>query len=89
MLAYIACTDIVSQITDATDKPFFVQYWAKDYLVLPRKYLPDIRRAHRQQLNFADSISDLFFMYNWIGDLFKSDRMVFAVIKGINPQLRR
>lgn len=24
------------------------------------------------------------FLYNWIGDLFKSSRMVFAVVKGIN-----
>lgn len=27
------------------------------------------------------------FLYNWIGDLFKSSRMVLAVTKGINPQL--
>lgn len=24
------------------------------------------------------------FLYNWIGDLFKSSRIVFAVVKGIN-----
>lgn len=57
-------------------------------MVLPVKYLPDVRRAHRDHLAFLDTISDVLFIYNWIGDLFKSNRMVFAVIKGVNPQLR-
>lgn len=57
-------------------------------MILPLKYLADVRRAKKEHLNFLDSISDVFFIYNWVGDLFKSNRMVYAVIKGLNPQLR-
>ncbi|KAF2258646.1 cytochrome P450, partial [Lojkania enalia] len=70
-----------------TGKPFSIDYWRKRYLVLHPKYLADVRRASREHLSFIDTISDMFFMYNWVGDLFKSSRMVFAVIKGVNPQL--
>ncbi|KAF2265004.1 cytochrome P450 [Lojkania enalia] len=76
-----------STITKVTGKPFYVRYWAQDYLVLPSHYLQDVRRADKNQLNFVDSISDVFFMYNWIGDLFKSTRMQTLVMKGINPRL--
>ncbi|OCL14896.1 cytochrome P450, partial [Glonium stellatum] len=68
-------------------KPFALRYWGKQYLVLPPKYLADIKRADKDHLSFFDSISDVFFMYNWIGDLFKSSRMVSVVTKGINPIL--
>lgn len=47
-------------------------------MILPAKYLPDIRGAGRDHLAFVDSISDILFLYNWVGDLFKSSRMVFA-----------
>lgn len=77
------------QICRTTGRPFLVRYWQKYYMILPAKYLPDIRRAGRDHLAFVDSISDILFLYNWVGDLFKSSRMVFAVIKGVNPQLRR
>jgi hypothetical protein len=79
----------VLQISRVTGKPFYVRYWQKDYLILPTKYLPDVRRASRDHLSFVDSISDVLFLYNWVGDLFKSSRLVFAVIKGVNSQLRR
>jgi len=79
----------VFQISRVTGKPFYVRYWQKDYLILPTKYLPDVRRASRDHLSFVDSISDVLFLYNWVGDLFKSSRLVFAVIKGVNSQLRR
>lgn len=72
-----------------TGKPFFVRYWARDYLVLSPKYLPDVRRAAKEDLIFVDSISDVFFLYNWIGSLFKSTRMQTLVMKGINPRLRQ
>ncbi|KAI4858860.1 cytochrome P450 [Hypoxylon rubiginosum] len=75
------------QICRTTGRPFLVRYWQKYYMILPAKYLPDIRRAGRDHLAFVDSISDILFLYNWVGDLFKSSRMVFAVIKGVNPQL--
>jgi hypothetical protein len=77
------------QITEASGNPFFVRYWSHDYLVLSSKYLPDVRRAQKDHLSFVDSISDVFFMYNWIGDLFKSTRMQTLVMKGINPRLRQ
>lgn len=65
-------------ICRTTGKPFLVSYWQKDYMILPAKYLPDIRGAGRDHLAFVDSISDILFLYNWVGDLFKSSRMVFA-----------
>lgn len=65
-----------------------MRYWSKDYLVLPAKYLHDVRRAPKEQLSFTDTISDVFFSYNWHGDLFKSHHMDSAVAKGMNPQLR-
>jgi aspirochlorine biosynthesis cytochrome P450 monooxygenase len=70
-----------------TGKPFLVQYWQKEYMVLPAKYLPDVRRAARDHLTFLETISDTFFLYNWVGDLFSSQRMAFAIIKGVNPEL--
>ncbi|CAJ2504433.1 Uu.00g118270.m01.CDS01 [Anthostomella pinea] len=75
------------QITKVSGKPFFVRYWQRDYMVLPSKYLPDVRRAGRDHLAFFETISDVMFLYNWVGDLFNSSRMTFSIIKGVNPQL--
>ena len=70
-----------------TGKPFFVRYWARDYLVLLPKYLPDVRRAAKEDLIFVNKISDVFSLYNWTGNLFKSTRMQTLIMKGINPRL--
>ncbi|RYP49413.1 hypothetical protein DL768_004886 [Monosporascus sp. mg162] len=61
------------RVSRVTGKPFFVRYWQKDYLILPVKYLPDVRRANRDHLAFLDTISDTLFLYNWIAKL--SDSM--------------
>ena len=80
-----------------------IRYWTKDYLVLPLKYLYDVKHADKRHLSFLDNIPDVslclyllfyeadqqvFFMNYWVGDLFSSDRMVYVVKKGLNPQLR-
>ncbi|KAI3316493.1 cytochrome P450 [Xylariaceae sp. AK1471] len=72
-------------VIKVSGKPFRVRSWKRDYVILPLKYLPDIRRAARDHLVLT--ISDVFFLYTWVGDLFDSTRMVYAIIKGINPQL--
>ncbi|KAI0516999.1 cytochrome P450 [Xylaria bambusicola] len=76
-----------TQISRVSGRPFWLRYWQRDYLVLPAKYLPDIRRANREHLSFFDSIKDTLFQYNWLSDLFKLRRMTFAVIRGVNSQL--
>jgi len=77
------------KITQISGEPFLVEYWKKDYLVLPPRYLPDIRKAGEGHLVLVDAIADLFFAYNWNEDLFKSNRLILAVVKGLNPQIRR
>ncbi|PVI02659.1 cytochrome P450 [Periconia macrospinosa] len=76
-------------ITKPLGKPFEIRYWRQKYLILPPtpKYLSDIRRATREHLNFFDAINDVFFQWRWTGNLFSSDRMVFVVMKSINPEL--
>lgn len=68
-------------------KPFLVSYWAHDYLVLPLKYLPDIRRADKAHLSLNHAISDVFFAWSWNRELFESERLSMMVIKGLNPNL--
>ncbi|KAI1823896.1 cytochrome P450 [Xylaria intraflava] len=75
------------QFTQPSGKPFFVRYWRQDYMVLPVKYLADVRRADKNHLAFSETIRDVLFIYSWIGTLFESNRLVAAVIKGVNPQL--
>ncbi|KAF2687355.1 cytochrome P450 [Lentithecium fluviatile CBS 122367] len=76
-------------VTKPLGKPFKIRYWAQKYVILPptTKYLSDIRRASREHLSFFDAINDVFFQYRWTGNLFSSDRMVFVVMKEINPEL--
>ncbi|KAG9230925.1 cytochrome P450 [Amylocarpus encephaloides] len=76
-------------ITKVAEKPFVVRYWGKPYVILPAKpeYLSDMRKADRAHLSFIDNMSDLFFLYNWVKDLFTSERMVYVIIRGLNPNL--
>ncbi|MCJ1352291.1 MAG: hypothetical protein MMC33_002275 [Icmadophila ericetorum] len=74
-------------IIKASQKPFLVRYWDKDYVILPLKYLIDVKHADKKHLSFNDSIPDVFFLNFWVGDLYQNDRMVYTVKKGLNPQL--
>ncbi|OCL06610.1 cytochrome P450 [Glonium stellatum] len=68
-------------------KPFLISYWAHDYLVLPLKYLTDIRLADKAHLSVNHAISDVFFLWSWNKDLFQGGRLPMMVTKGLNPNL--
>jgi hypothetical protein len=42
-----------------SDMPFVVRWWAKDYVILPAKYLVDLKGADWSHLNFFQNISDV------------------------------
>ncbi|KAK8044771.1 membrane dipeptidase [Apiospora rasikravindrae] len=67
--------------------PFRVQYWGREYVILPTKYLQDLKGSNKDHLSFFKSIQDVFFLKYWVGDLFQTDRMVHMVKKGLNPHL--
>ncbi|PVI02660.1 cytochrome P450 [Periconia macrospinosa] len=68
-------------------KPFYIIYWTKRLLILPPKYLGDIRRANRDHLRFQPAINEMLFQYKWLGDSIKTELNQAVIIKGINPQL--
>lgn len=70
------------------EKPFFILLWTKKLLILPPKYLADVRRADREHLQFQPAVSGMFFQYRWLGDSIKTEPNQIFVMKGINPQLR-
>lgn len=41
----------------ATSKPFVMRWWALDYIFLPPKYLPDLKRADAHSLGFFENIN--------------------------------
>ena len=47
------------QISKPEQKPFVMNWWAKDYIFLPPKYLDDLRRAENDHLSFFKNISDV------------------------------
>jgi hypothetical protein len=63
-------------------------YWTKKLLILPPKYLGDIRRAKRDHLSFQSAINEMLFQYKWLGDSIKTELNQAVITKGINPQLR-
>ncbi|KAF2265001.1 cytochrome P450 [Lojkania enalia] len=79
-----------NKITKPSDVPFVVRWWAKDYLILPAKYMADIRTAGWEHLSFFRNINDALFLHTTVGDLYTSpeaERMVNVVKKGLNPRL--
>jgi hypothetical protein len=47
------------KVTKPTGKPFVVRWWARDYIVMPPKYLNDVRGANGRHLNFFYSIGEV------------------------------
>ncbi len=43
----------------AMGKPFLIKWWALEYVLLPPKYLEDLKHADVHNLNFFRSISDV------------------------------
>ena len=75
------------QIIKPKDKPFVLQWWAKDWVILPPRYLPDLRDAAPEHLDFLRTISDAFYLHKSVGDLYFSNRMANVVKKGLSPKL--
>ncbi|KAI0157900.1 hypothetical protein GGR52DRAFT_180431 [Hypoxylon sp. FL1284] len=67
--------------------PFRIAYWGQEYVVLPAKYLSDLRHADKDHLNFFKSMGDVLFLKFWIRSLFDTDRMVYTIKKGLDPHL--
>lgn len=57
-------------------------------LILPPKYLADVRRAKREHIQFQPAVNDMLFQYRWLGDSIKTEPNQTVIMKGINPQLR-
>ncbi|KAI0516995.1 cytochrome P450 [Xylaria bambusicola] len=71
-------------------EPFVVTWWAKDYLILPSKYLRDIKSGGWTRLSFYQNISDAFHLHCSVGDLYyalNAQNMPAIVQKGLNPRL--
>lgn len=47
------------QIGKPKQMPFIMKWWAKEYIILPPKYLDDLRRADKESLSFLTNISDV------------------------------
>jgi aspirochlorine biosynthesis cytochrome P450 monooxygenase len=56
-------------------------------VILPPKYLPDLKSAAPEHLNFFKTISDAFYLHKSVGDLYSSDRMANVIKYGLSPKL--
>ncbi|ETS77619.1 hypothetical protein PFICI_09681 [Pestalotiopsis fici W106-1] len=71
-------------------EPFVVRWWARDIVIMPRRYLKDLKSADRSHISFFTSISRAFYLHTTVGDLYTADsshRMVDVVKKGLNRRL--
>lgn len=75
------------KIHKTLDRPFMMKWWAKDYVILPPKYLSDIKRADRHHLEFSKNLSDAFSLESSVGDLYTTNIMADVVTQYLNPQL--
>ncbi|KAI0401578.1 cytochrome P450 [Xylaria palmicola] len=75
------------EINKALGLPFRIKYWSHEYIIMPAKYLKDLKTARKDHASFSESIQDVFFLRSFVGDLFQTDRMVYTVKKGLNPHL--
>jgi hypothetical protein len=80
------------QIIKPSNKPIVVRWWARDYLIMPARYLADLRTSGWSHLHFFRNISDALFLYTTVDNMYTSplaERMVDVVKKGLNPRLRK
>ena len=50
----------MKQIIKLTNKPFTLKYWSNDYLVMPARYMTEVKGAHKDDLSFLHNISDVW-----------------------------
>ncbi|KAJ8069764.1 hypothetical protein OCU04_000183 [Sclerotinia nivalis] len=82
--------DGYDKIIKGHTRPFVVNWWAKDYIILPPKYLADLKTAGWSHLSFFQNINDALFLGHTAGELYTApaaERMVNVVKAGLNPQL--
>ncbi|EZF35100.1 hypothetical protein H101_01365 [Trichophyton interdigitale H6] len=73
----------------ALGKPFATTVFGHEYVVLPSKYLEDIKRASPKSLSFFQALSDGLNMEASVGHLYTSTTEIDVVVKHLNPQLTK
>ncbi|KAF2801060.1 putative cytochrome P450 [Melanomma pulvis-pyrius CBS 109.77] len=70
------------------DKPWYVTYWGLKFLIMPPKYLRDLRILDRNALNLAKALSDALNMEASVGDVPTANTMEIDVVsKHLNSEL--
>ncbi|KAI4958675.1 hypothetical protein J4E86_004280 [Alternaria arbusti] len=78
---------IPGQFHKALGKPFISKVFGWDYLLMPPRYLDDVRKADEDDLSFAQCFSEAFNVHVSAGDVYASKMMPDAVKQYLNPQL--
>ncbi|KAH7048238.1 putative cytochrome P450 [Macrophomina phaseolina] len=78
-----------AKINKGQGKPFLMKFFNFDTLMMPPKYLQDLKKASLDSLSFNVSFSDAFNLDATVGDLYWSDNMRLAVVNYLNKQLKR
>ncbi|EAW11043.1 cytochrome P450 [Aspergillus clavatus NRRL 1] len=77
------------KVNKALGKPFITKVFGHDYVVLPSKYLDDIKRASPKSLSFFQALSDGLNMEASVGHLYASTTEIDVVVKHLNPRLTK
>lgn len=68
--------------------PWHVTFWGLKFLIMPAKYLRDLRTVERHSLNLAMALSDALNMEASVGDVPTANTMEIDVVsKYLNSQL--
>ncbi|KAF2690570.1 putative cytochrome P450 monooxygenase [Lentithecium fluviatile CBS 122367] len=80
--------DLVAQgYREKNNEPFVVRWWARDWLVLPPKYLRDVKHSNSESLSFFRAIDEALGLHYSVGNLYHSQKMSEVIKKGMNTQL--
>jgi hypothetical protein len=70
------------------DQPWYVTFWGLQFLVMPAKYLRDLRTQDRHALNLAKALSDALNMEASVGDVPIANTMEIDVVsKHLNSRI--
>ncbi|KAF2648231.1 putative cytochrome P450 [Lophiostoma macrostomum CBS 122681] len=70
------------------DSPWYVMYWGLRFLIMPPKYLRDLRTIDRHALNLARALGDALNMNASVGDVpTASDMEIDVISKHLNSQI--
>ncbi|ORY13905.1 putative cytochrome P450 [Clohesyomyces aquaticus] len=69
-------------------KPWYVTFWGLRFLIMPPKYLRDLRTVDRHSLNLAKALSDALNMEASVGDVPIANTMEIDVVsKSLNSEI--